>query len=275
MDRLEEKYHLSAYSKQLPICVIVPTRNNAQNYRYEYNIQSIINQDYKNYHAIFIDDASEDRTADLIQLFISRNKLPHARFRLIRNKQRRTAIPNIYDATINYCALEDIAVIVSGDDELLGKQVFKIINAIYQSKKPAVAYTNHFFGKLNEGDFELGYSRAYTFGETKNRLFRFIGQKFGHMRTFLVSLFREIRVEDLRDRDGNWLTTTYDEAFFIPMLEMACDSVEYIDEYVYIYNYGTGNSDGQVRHQVQADNAIYVRSQPRYNCLQKYQKYAI
>jgi hypothetical protein len=49
------------------------------------------------------------------------------------------------------------------------------------------------------------------------------------MRTFLVSLFREIRVEDLRDREGNWVSTTYDEAFFIPMLEMACDSVEYID----------------------------------------------
>jgi len=28
------------------------------------------------------------------------------------------------------------------------------------------------------------------------------------------------------------------------MLEMACDSVEYIDEYVYLYNYGTGENDG-------------------------------
>lgn len=95
------------------------------------------------------------------------------------------------------------------------------------------------------------------------------------MRTFLVSLFREIRVEDLRDREGNWVSTTYDEAFFIPMLEMACDSVEYIDEYMYLYNYGTGNSDGQARHQAQADNAIYVRSQPRYACLPKYQKYIL
>lgn len=150
IDRLEEKYHLSTYPTQLPLCLIIPTRNNAQNYRYEYNLQSIINQDYSNFRAIFIDDASEDRTADLIQLFLSRNRLPSTRFKLIRNKQRRSAVPNIYDAVMKHCNREDIAVIVSGDDELLGKQVFKVINAVYQSKKPALAYTNHFFGKLNE-----------------------------------------------------------------------------------------------------------------------------
>ena len=116
-------------------------------------MQSIINQDYSNYRTIFIDDASSDRTADLIQLFITRNKLSSSKFRLIRNKQRRSAIPNVYDAVLNYCGPEDIVLIVSGDDELLGKQVFKVINAVYQTKNPAVAYTNHFFGKLNDNDF--------------------------------------------------------------------------------------------------------------------------
>lgn len=40
---------------------------------------------------------------------------------------------------------------------------------------------------------------------------------------------------------------------------MACDSIEYIDEYLYLYNYGTGNNDGETIHKVQIDSASYVR----------------
>lgn len=97
-----------------------------------------------------------------------------------------TAVPNVYNAIKDYCGKNDVAVLVSGDDQLLGKLVFKILNVVYQTKKPGVAYTNHFYGKLHENDFDKGYSRPYTIGEIKNKLYRFVGQKFGHMRTFPV-----------------------------------------------------------------------------------------
>jgi len=48
-----------------------------------------------------------------------------------------------------HCGKDDVALLVSGDDELLGRKVFKLLNAVYQSKKPGMAYTNHFFGKLH------------------------------------------------------------------------------------------------------------------------------
>jgi hypothetical protein len=92
-----------------------------------------------------------------------------------------------------HCGKDDVALLVSGDDELLGRKVFKLLNAVYQSKKPGMAYTNHFFGKLHENDFEKGYSRPYSIPEIKNKNYRFIGQKFGHMRTFPVSLFLDIK----------------------------------------------------------------------------------
>lgn len=168
---------------------MVPTRNNAKNYRYEYNLQSIINQNYDNYKIVIVDDASDDGTADLIESFLFHSKLPANRYFLIRNRDRMTAVPNINTAIRTHCEPDDIAVLISGDDEILGKLVFQILNAVYQTKKPAMAYTNHFYGKLHENDFDKGYSSAYSLGEIKNKLYRFIGQKFGHMRTFPVSLF--------------------------------------------------------------------------------------
>lgn len=79
----------------------------------------------------------------------------------------------------------------------------------------------------------------------------------------------------MKYRDGRWVQATYDETFILPILQMACDSIEYIDEYVYLYNYGTGENDGEVRHQIQEDAAFYVRQLPRYTCLQKYQKFVM
>lgn len=198
--------------------MVVTTHNNAKNYRYEYNLQSIINQDYKNYKLVVVDDASNDGTADLISIFLQKSKLPKHRYVLIRNAQRMTAVPNINMAIKKHCSRDSIAVLVSGDDELLGKMVFKILNVVYQTKQPGVAYTNHFFGKLHENDFEKGYSRPYSLGEIKNKLYRFIGQKFGHMRTFPVSLFHEIKEEHMKYRDGRWVQATYDETFILPML---------------------------------------------------------
>jgi hypothetical protein len=33
----------------------------------------------------------------------------------------------------------------------------------------------------------------------------------------------------MKYKDGRWIEATYDETFLMPMLEMACDSIEYID----------------------------------------------
>ncbi len=35
--------------------------------------------------------------------------------------------------------------IVDGDDEIIGRQVFKLFNAVYFQKKAYVAYSSHLF----------------------------------------------------------------------------------------------------------------------------------
>jgi glycosyltransferase involved in cell wall biosynthesis len=45
----------------------VPSYNNVAMDRYIQNINSILQQDYSNYHIVFIDDASDDETAIKMQ----------------------------------------------------------------------------------------------------------------------------------------------------------------------------------------------------------------
>ena len=42
------------------------------------------------------------------------------------------AMPNLRMAAKQYCKPEEIFLIVDGDDELLGRQVFKLFNSVFQ-----------------------------------------------------------------------------------------------------------------------------------------------
>jgi cellulose synthase/poly-beta-1,6-N-acetylglucosamine synthase-like glycosyltransferase len=55
----QEDYNIYVYQEK-PICVVVPTYNNVEDDRYAKNMDSILNQNYKNYRVIVIDDASKD-----------------------------------------------------------------------------------------------------------------------------------------------------------------------------------------------------------------------
>jgi hypothetical protein len=48
---------------------------------------------------------------------------------------------------------------VDGDDELIGRQVFKLYNALFQNTDAYFVYTNFLISKKNE----IGYSRSIPF----------------------------------------------------------------------------------------------------------------
>lgn len=94
---------------------MVPTVNNGKDFRYAYNLRSIINQNYTNYKIVIIDDASTDFNADLIQEFLDENPIPQ-KVTLVRNPVSRKATANIYKAATEYCDSEDILALIDGDD---------------------------------------------------------------------------------------------------------------------------------------------------------------
>lgn len=57
-------------------------------------------------------------------------------------------------ASNSFCQLNDIFIVVDGDDELIGRQVFKLYNSIFQKQGVWFVYSN--FLTINN---YVGYSR--------------------------------------------------------------------------------------------------------------------
>jgi cellulose synthase/poly-beta-1,6-N-acetylglucosamine synthase-like glycosyltransferase len=112
--------------------VIVPSYNNEADARYLWNIESILQQDYKNYRAIIVVDLSEDNTVNLLIEYLKWRNVPKEKFILVSSQRRNTALPILYYGIHKYCNPGEIVYMVDGDDELIGTQIFKIYNAIYQ-----------------------------------------------------------------------------------------------------------------------------------------------
>jgi glycosyltransferase involved in cell wall biosynthesis len=61
-ERLNSLYHIDKYfNKQLRFCIVVNTYNTGKNGLYLRNLDSILHQNYTNYHVVYTDDASTDQ----------------------------------------------------------------------------------------------------------------------------------------------------------------------------------------------------------------------
>ena len=90
-------------------------------------------QDYQNYHFVIIDDGSVDGTGQLIKgILNSQEKVPKEKYEVITHTERSFSLLNIRNASKKFCNEEDIIIVVDGDDELLGRQVLKLFNSVFQ-----------------------------------------------------------------------------------------------------------------------------------------------
>lgn len=78
--------------------------------------------------------------------------------------------------------------IVDGDDELIGKQVFKTLSAVYQAHKSVMVYSNHVTYRLYIGEIVKGYSQAYLPEHIEKNMYRNmdVEQRISQLRTFSV-----------------------------------------------------------------------------------------
>lgn len=239
------------------IVVIIASYNN-QNW-YEPTLKSLISQDYENWEAIYINDASTDETQRCVQQYLEKYDIHH-RVTLINNPTRHGALANQYHA-IHACNDTDIIIILDGDgDRFTDNQVLSYINAVYANPTIWLTY----------GQYRLipskrkGCCRAFPQDYINNNSFRLYPLWIlSHPRTFYAGLFKKIKKEDLQI-NGEFLSVDSDQAMMFPMIEMASDHFMYISKTLYDYNTANILCDFKIHAQEQRDIELVIRNKEPY-----------
>lgn len=122
----------------------VLNHNNVEHNRYKKLLQSIIYQQYDNYHIVFVDDNSTDGSMSFARQYLKGEGFPDRMVVFVQNLRRNYATYNIINAAFNFCNEDDIQVVVDGDDEIIGREAFRVINQEYiRDPELWVVYSNY------------------------------------------------------------------------------------------------------------------------------------
>jgi glycosyltransferase involved in cell wall biosynthesis len=145
------------------MCIVSPTYNNVDHDRFMWTLESILQQNYTNWRMVFIDDASSDKTSEKIAAHLKWRNISEDKVTVVRSTVNRKPMANIFYGSQKYCRLGEIQYVIDGDDELVGRQVFKVMNAVYQKNKFITVYSSHIIasGTMDNPFHYLGISKDY------------------------------------------------------------------------------------------------------------------
>lgn len=229
---IDRKTLLSIYDgKQIPFVFIIPSYRNSK--WIENNLKSVFNQNYYNWRAIYIDDASEDDTYEKAKHLVKSAEMEN-KFIIIKNEERKF---NAYNRYIGYtsCDDEEICVMLDGDDWLAHNQVLFVLNEEYYNSNILVSYGQFSYFENNRIGITSG---KYTFPEEviKNNSYRNYQWISQHLRTCKASIIKNIPIKQLKDENGKWLTRCTDMAEMFYVLEKSNGCHKNIGSVLYIYN---------------------------------------
>lgn len=215
---------------------------------------SLINQDYENWVALFSDDKSFD---------YSEKAIPnHDKIFYHRNEERITALPNIHQAILRANPNpDDIICLLDGDDHLIGNDVMKLVNEMYQDN------TLLTFGQYQYSNGNIGHCRPYQ-EEEFNRL-REGSYWASHLKTFKYKLYLEMMNQDpelscYKNKKSKYFTMTSDIALMTPLMEIAgFERVKFNPKPVYMYRLHS-NNDHMTDFNLQKNIEQEILSKPKF-----------
>lgn len=222
-------------------------------------IESCITQNYDNYEVLMVDAKSDDRTYEIAKEFQEKFE----NFKVFQNEVRVPQIANILFLT-RKSKDKSIIVTVDGDDYLKNSEVLNKLDKIY-TDDVWMTYGNfeNFQGQ------KAGWVYKYPDFIIENNFFREYDWLGTHLRTYRKELFMKIDIDDFK-RNGDWMSTTGDQAFMIPMLEMAGKKSYFIDEPLYVYNDLLESNDSNQNRHKQIEMSNYIRTRKKkYKPLKK------
>jgi glycosyltransferase involved in cell wall biosynthesis len=222
-------------------------------------IESCVTQQYSNYDVIMVDAKSDDKTYEIATKYVGKYK----NFQLFQNEIRVPQIANILFLTTK-SKDKSIVVTVDGDDYLKNENVLYKLDQIYNDDV-WMTYGNFENFKGQKPNWVYKYPEFVI----ENNLFREYDWLGTHLRTYRKELFMKINTDDFK-RSGQWMSTTGDQAFMIPMLEMSGKRSFFIDEPLYVYNDSLESNDTNQNRLKQIEMSNYIRMyKQKYNPLKE------
>lgn len=201
--------------------IIIVSQYNAVDY-IKQCLDSIMNQDYKNYEVVVVDDCSTDGTLDIVF------KYP---FHIVSHGRRMCsgALNTVGALSVIPIKENDIIVLLSGDDYLSDNGVLSYLNKVYQENI-----------LMTYGQYEPISGGYHNFCKPIKDIkgYRHSGLWLAsHLITFKKKLWDLIDDNDLRAEDGEYGHYAFDVSILYPMIEMCGHKYHrFIDRVLYIYN---------------------------------------
>ena len=222
---------LSKSNKNKFFCFIISSYNNEKNI--SKNLLSVINQNYNNWRAIYINDNSNDKTDELFFKIIKLHDVED-KFTYIKNdKQMKQA----YNKYIAYQKLKDfeICCILDGDDWLISNDCLSILNDYYNKTNNLIICSN--YKRFNNNKFTENKHHDYSREIKINSNYRYSKQWFfTHLKTGYGFLFKSIP-ESYFKLEDKWLDRCTDWAEMFSAAEFAKEKVVILKNYLYGYNF--------------------------------------
>ena len=156
---------------------------------------------------------------------------------------------------------DDINIILDGDDWLSSRNVLSHLDKTYSETDTLMTYGTYVY--YPNGNIGVEPS-AYPNDVIEKNSFRHDKWRASHLRTFKKKLFDYINLEDLKDDDGVFYKTAYDQALMLPLLEIAGPRSMYIDKIMHVYNRENPLNVDKVKQRLQFNTAQKIRSKKPY-----------
>jgi glycosyltransferase involved in cell wall biosynthesis len=206
-------------------------------------LDSVKKQTLKVEKHLYVDDASDDVTLQLIKGWSCNNKTSNVE--IIESESRLHKTHWLYTLITGINDDDGIVVIVDGDDWLHTPLALEIISEQYD-KNPKLEYV--YSNWMYSHNKELGISKPITSNAWDPYRNEWITS---HLTTFKVKSYKRIPVSNFKDADGKFFVTANDQACNLALLaslkmrDGGYEAVKHLNLPLYVYQYA--ESDAAIR----------------------------
>jgi len=186
-------------------------------------LQSVYGQEYSNelVRHIFIDDASTDDTATLVDAWLRNH--PDHRVEFIRNRIRLGMLANNLKG-LQLAEEDSVGIELNGDDRFPDRGVLRFLNKVYSDNEVWMTYNT-----LRQTDGTIVFQLPPPRTVRISRTYRNTPWMTSHLHTFRIALYQRIPKRMLEDPETKQLwDLSQDMAVYLSMLEMAGDHARHI-----------------------------------------------